>query len=112
MAFAIVHAMVAETLGPKIRFYDSLTAIAFFFAAPSFGLFAASLLLFVPFIGAVLGSFITALTFAVGLSALYKSTKELARLDMITTYVVISVLIASFFVMVYAAFLFNAASGL
>lgn len=110
LGLGLVHEFVSAALGGRGRYYESLTSVTFFFAAPSLGFFVASLLLFVPYIGMLLGSFIIALTFGMGLAALYRATKDLARVDMVTSYVIVSVLTISFFVMLYAALLFNAAS--
>ncbi|MBI2578643.1 MAG: hypothetical protein HYW26_02955 [Candidatus Aenigmarchaeota archaeon] len=110
LGLGLVHEMISGIMGGRGKYYESLTAISFFWAAPSVGLFITSLLLFVPYVGIILGSFIVALTFSTGLASLYRSTKELAKVDTLTSYIIVSILMLSFFVMFYSMIVFNFAS--
>lgn len=108
LALGLMHQLSAHVMGGRGKYYESLTAMSLSLAAPSLGIFAASLLVFVPLIGGLLGGFIAALTFAIGLSALYRATKDLAGVDTVTSYVIISVLVFSAFIMLYAVIAFSA----
>ncbi len=104
LGMGLVLEFIAANLGGKGKYYESLASVAVFIAAPSLGIFVASLLFFVPFVGVLLGPFIMALTFGIGLSSFYKAIKELFRVDMVTSFVTVSVFIVSFFVLIYGAF--------
>lgn len=103
LAMAVVLEFIAINLGGTGRFYEALSAITALLAAPSLGIFIASLLLLVPFIGFFLGPFIIALTLGIGLSSFYRAVKEFFRVDMVTAFIAVSVFILSFFVLVYGA---------
>lgn len=84
--------IIAQNFGGKGQYFAALTSVTYALAAPAVGLFVASILLFIPAVGFVIGYIILALTVAHGLSTLYRSYKELYGMDMITTFVSISII--------------------
>lgn len=90
----------ATTLGGKGKYFEGLTAAAYSFNPPSIGIFIASLLTFVP-LSAGIQIIALAVSFALGLSLLYRSVKELYRTDMITAFIVVLIAVAAIFAAVY-----------
>ncbi|MFC2143698.1 Yip1 family protein [Candidatus Aenigmatarchaeota archaeon] len=90
--FGLILHTIAGIMGGKGEYYNGLTTITYAMIAPSFGILIAAILSFIPFIGAVIGVIVLALTLAHGFSLLYRGTKDLYKIDMVTTLVIISVL--------------------
>jgi hypothetical protein len=90
--FGLIINVIAATLGGKGNYFAGITTITYAITVPAMGLFVASILTFIPVIGAVIGYIFLALSLAYGFSTLYRSFKELYSVDMVTTLVGISIL--------------------
>ena len=86
--FGFIIKIIAVNLGGRGKYLEGLTCIAYASIAPSIGILISSLMLYVPF-NIIISAVIVAVTTALGLSTLYRSVKELFRMDMITTLVTV-----------------------
>ena len=84
--------LIATTLGGKGRYYEGLTSVTNSLIVPAIGAVAAAILSYVPYIGLPLVFLVLAITLSIGVASLYRSVKELFSTDMITAFVVVSVL--------------------
>jgi len=84
--------LVATILGGKGKYYEGLTSVTNALIVPSVGAVAAAVLSYIPFIGIPLVFLVLAISLSMGLATLYRSVKELFSSDMITAFVVVSVL--------------------
>ncbi len=101
---------VAGILGGKGEYYNALTTVTFALTGPVLGILIAALLSFIPVIGVVVGFIVLALTIAHGISVLYKGTKDLYGIDMVTTLVIISVMTLAIIGAVWLAAVMNITS--
>lgn len=99
--------LAARTLGGKGKYFEGLTTVTYSFLIPSVGLLIASVLLFIPLIGPGLAFLALVVSVVMGFAMLYRSTKDLFRIDMITSFIVISVVIAAFLLAAYGIALFS-----
>jgi hypothetical protein len=98
--------LIANTLGGKGKYFEALTSITYALAAPSLGILLASLLTIVPQSWPV--SFIILVpAFALGIATLYRSIRELFKIDMVTTFVTVSITITSFLLAAYTLVTLN-----
>lgn len=93
LLFGLLLHIITKTLGGKGDYFEGLTTITYALIAPSIGFLITAILMFVPWIGTPIGVIVLALTLAHGISLLYRGVKELYKVDMVTSLVVISVLI-------------------
>lgn len=100
LLFSLMVHISAVTLGGKGKFYEGLTAVAYSTLPEAVGLFAVSLLALVPFTVGV-QIIVLALSFALGLSMLYRGIKELYSIDTVTSFVVVSVVIVVLILALY-----------
>lgn len=101
---------VAAIMGGKGEYFNALTTVTYTMVGPVVGILVAALLSIIPVVGAVVGFIVLALTFAHGFSVLYKGTKDLYGVDMVTTLVIISVVTLSVVAAVWIAMVLNIAS--
>ncbi|MBI5331976.1 MAG: hypothetical protein HZB65_00215 [Candidatus Aenigmarchaeota archaeon] len=87
-----IVSLIAAILGGKGDQYEGLTSVTNALVVPSIGALAAALVSFIPYIGVPLVFLVLAISISVGLASLYRSVKELFSTDMITAFVVVSVL--------------------
>lgn len=112
--FAIVFGLVlgasinisAVILGGKGKYFEGLASITYPLFCLSAGIFIISLLSFVPFTGAI-NIIILILAFAYSLSILYRGVKELFSLDMVTTFVVVSIQTLVIVIAIYSTMIMN-----
>lgn len=110
MFIAYVLQLITNTLGGRGAYKDGMAAVAYALAAPAVGFFAASLLLFIPLVGFFFAVFVVALTLALGIATLYRAVKELFRVDMIVSFISVSVLTLSLIAAVYGMVILKFAS--
>ncbi|MFH0836563.1 MAG: YIP1 family protein [Candidatus Aenigmatarchaeota archaeon] len=84
--------LIATILGGKGDQYEGLTSVTNALFVPSIGALVAVLVSFVPYVGLPLIFLVLAISISIGLASLYRSVKELFSTDMITAFVVVSVL--------------------
>jgi len=90
--FGLLANIIAQNLGGKGNYFAGLTSVTYAIVGPAVGIFIASILLYIPVVGFVISYIVLALMLAYGLSTLYRSYKDLYSLDMITTFVAISII--------------------
>jgi len=105
----ILHT-IAGIVGGKGEYYNALTTVTYAMVAPVTGILVAAILSFIPVVGVVVGVIVLALTLGHGLGMLYKSTKELYSIDMVSTLVVISALTIAVIGAVWLAAILNITS--
>ncbi len=94
----LVLGIIASTLGGKGFGFEGMTALAYSSVFPSIGLLITSICVFInPLVQIPVSIVVLMLTFAQGISLLYRSVKELFKVDMITAFVIISVFILVMF---------------
>lgn len=91
-----------KTLGGKGAYQEGLTTVVYPLVPLSFGLMISSFLLLGKYVGAVIALFVASIYGVMSLATVYKTAKELFRLDMITTWVGIGVLVGGALFAVYA----------
>lgn len=101
IVFSYVVQIAAVTLGGKGRYFEGLTVVSYSLAPMSAGIFIASLLFVIPFVG-IVGALVMAVLFALGLAALYRGIKDMFSVDLITSLIVVSVVTISFIIAIYA----------
>lgn len=100
----------AAIMGGKGEYYNALTIVSYAMVSPVIGILIAAILSFIPVIGMIIGLIVLAITIAHGISMLYKGTKELYSVDMVTTLVIISIVTISIIGAVWIAAATNIAS--
>ena len=104
--FGFIIKIIAVNLGGRGKYLEGLTCIAYASIAPSIGILISSLMLYVPF-NIIISAVIVAVTTALGLSTLYRSVKELFRMDMITTLVTVSIFFMTMLSVIYIVVLLS-----
>ncbi len=97
----VVH-IITATLGGKGRYFEGLTTVTYSMVPLSAGVLIVSLLAWVPLTTGI-QIIVIALTFALGLSVLFRGIKELYSIDMVTSYVAVSVAVMAILIAVYAS---------
>ena len=105
-----IVALVATILGGKGDQYEGLTSVANALVVPSIGALVAVLVSFIPYVGVPLLFLVLAISISVGLASLYRSVKELFSTDMITAFVVVSVLSLALILALFATMISLSAS--
>lgn len=103
--------VVANALGLKGAFFDGVTALAYAFIPISAGLLIASLLALVP-LGIFFGLIALAILFALGIAVLYRGILVLFRADMVTAFVIVTVIALSLIVAMQASLGINVLTSL
>jgi hypothetical protein len=99
--------VIMNVLGGKGRYFAGLTSVTYSCFPLSFGaIITAFLYLLHPALGVILGFIIMGAFAALGLSLLYKTIKELFTVDIITSWIGISLLILAIVITIYAVILF------
>ena len=106
LVFGLTIQISATILGGKGKYFEGLTSITYPLFYLSIGLLAISLLSFLPFTGA-LNIIIIFVSFATAVSVLYRGIKELFSLDMVTTFVVVSIQTLVIVVAIYSTMMMN-----
>jgi len=96
LLFGLIIQVTAVTLGGKGGYFEGLTSITYALWPISIGFLIAVIIAWIPF-ASVISGIIFAVLFAMGVSILYRSVKELFKTDMITTYVAVTVVILAIF---------------
>ncbi|MBI4895393.1 MAG: YIP1 family protein [Candidatus Aenigmarchaeota archaeon] len=84
--------LIATTLGGKGGYKEGLTAITNALVVPSIGAVAVAIFSYVPFLGIPLIFLTLAVSLSIGIAVFYRSIKELFSTDMITAFIVVSIL--------------------
>jgi hypothetical protein len=103
LLFGLIIQIAAVTLGGKGEYYEGLTSITYALWPISIGFLIAVIIALIPY-ASVISGIILAVLFALGISTLYRSIKELFKIDMITSFVVVSIVILALFVGIYTIF--------
>lgn len=102
MLFGMTIHVSATILGGKGKYFEGLTSIAYGGFPLSVGFFIVALLSFVPLtIGIQI--VIMAITAAMGLGIIYRGIKDMYRIDMITSIVVVSIALIALFIALYTS---------
>jgi len=94
--------IVFRTLGGKGQYYEGLTTVVYSEIPLSFGLMISSFFLLGKYVGVVIALFVASIYSVMALATTYKAAKELFKIDMITTWVGIGVLIGGILIALYA----------
>lgn len=103
--------IVFTVLGGKGNYWTGLTTSVYENFPLAVGVFLASLLFRVPFIGVFLGALILIVMAITALSIFFRAIKELFRVDIITAWIGISILLLAFFVAIYTSMILFSASS-
>ena len=99
--------LIMNVLGGRGRYFAGLTSLTYSCFPLSFGaIITAFLYLLHPALGVILGFIIMGAFAALGLSLLFKTIKELFAVDIITSWIGISLLILAIVITIYAVILF------
>ncbi len=104
IVFGYVLKIIATTLGGSGKYYEGLTVVAYTLVPISAAMFVASILSFLPVVGVLLNIIVLSVGFALGVSLLYRSIKELFRTDMVVALVAVSVLVIVLFIAATVSF--------
>lgn len=111
LVFGVILAWVvklaATTLGGKGEFREGLVVVSYSMIFLGSGLFVASLLTRIPFVGIVLGALVLLATAATGLATFYRGIKEMFRTDMIVALIAVSVVVLAFLIALWGTFGLN-----
>jgi hypothetical protein len=94
--------IVANTLGFKGGFFEGLSAVSYSFIPIGAGILATSVLSWLP-LGIAIGAIILSVAFAMGVAIFYRGVKEMFRMDMITSFVAVSIITLAFVIGLYAS---------
>jgi hypothetical protein len=109
---AFVIEIVMHTLGGKGKYYEALTVISYSIVPISAGMLLSSIVLFVPSAGFLLAFMLLLPTVAMGIALVYKGVKELFKVDMITSYAGVTIMIMTEFVSLYLLVMLSLISGI
>lgn len=109
--FGWITKLVMVVLGGEGGYFEGLTAVAYPSLVVSLGALVAVLLSYVPAVGTALAFIVITVFFAVGYASIYRLTKDLFEVNMITAFVGVSVIFAIAFVGIYGS-LATTAQGL
>lgn len=109
---AFVIEIILRTLGGKGKYYEALTAVSYSLVPVSAGFLIASIMLFMPAVGSMLAFLFLLPAFALGMSLLYRSIKELFGVDTITSFLAVSVMLMTEFMSLYALILLGLLNNL
>ncbi len=84
--------LITTTLGGRGGYREGLTTITNALVVPSIGAVAAAVFSYVPYVGLLLVFLTLAVSLSIGIAVFYRSIKELFSTDMITAFVVVSIL--------------------
>lgn len=87
--------LITTTLGGKGCYREGLTSVTNSLVVPSIGAVAAAVFSYVPYVGLPLIFVTLAVSFSIGIAVLYRSIKELFSTDIITAFVVVTILAIS-----------------
>ena len=94
--------IIFKTLGGKGEYFEGFTTLVYALMPLSFGLMISAFFLLGKYVGAVIALFIASIYGVMSLATLYKSAKELFKVDMITAWVGIGVLAGGALIALYA----------
>lgn len=112
MVLGYIIEVIASTLSGKGKFFEGVTTVSYAAFPVSMGILIASLTFFIPLIGSVIGLLFLLVSFALGISMLYKGVKELFKTDMVTSFVAVSALALTLVLSVYVITLLGIAGML
>lgn len=101
--------IVFTVLGGRGGFFEGITPIVYSLAPLSLGALFAALFVRVYAIGPLISMIVVAILSAISLSGLYRGYKELFKVDLITAWIGLSILMLAAFLAVYSAVTFYAA---
>lgn len=107
-----IISITTTTLGGKGTFQEGLVAISYSILFFGCGFFVASILSLLPIIGQAIGAVVLLATAAVGMASLYRGIKEMFRTDMITAFVVVSIIILAVFIAIWGVLGLNLTGNL
>jgi hypothetical protein len=110
VGYLLEHIMTA--LGGRGSFFEGLTAITYALWPLSLGFLISAILSFVPVFGGLIAFIVTAIFGVIAIAVLYRATKELFAVDIITALIGIGVLAAGLVMAGWAAAFFAIPGGL